>query len=155
MPTLFSSDSIVMRIVPFVPMASTAFLHRFSITHSNNSTFSGRKISSLSVMLVSRWIVDGMRVFRYDIVVRMQPMSSLSCSLGLLPIFEKRAAIFSSRFTSFSTSRNISVSPCSSRIISSQAISDDIGVPSWWAVSFDIPSQTWFCSDRRETFRTM
>src|SRR3989338_6693175 len=83
----------------------------------------------------------------------------VSCtSLGLSwvsePIFEKRCETLSNRSISFCISAImlLSTSWVSSNWI--QAMSDDKGVPSWCAVSFAIPAQTWFCSAFRKDEHT-
>ena len=71
---------------------------------------------------------------------------SWSSSLGVLPTFEKRSAIVLRRSTSLPISSTVWEGTVIRRI-SCQAARDEIGVPSWWAVSLERPTQT-FSSSR-------
>ncbi len=89
-----------------------------------------------------------MRVDMYSDERFTMELRSSSSIDGREPIFEKRDAIVESRLTSLFISLTVSLSTPSPSSSSIQAISDDIGVPSWWAVSFDRPTHTLFCSAR-------
>lgn len=65
---------------------------------------------------------------------------------GVDPIFEKREAMVLKRFTSLFISARVSRSTPISGNSSIHAINEEIGVPSWCAVSFDRPTHTLFCS---------
>lgn len=68
--------------------------------------------------------------------------------MGADPILEKREAMVLSRLTSLFISLTMSGSTPTESRYSIHAISEDMGVPNWWAVSFDRPTQTLFCSAR-------
>ena len=70
-------------------------------------------------------------------------------SSGIEPIFEKRSVmIFRRSMSLFISAMMMSFSPILVLSISFQAMSDEIGVPSWWAVSFDKPAQSLSCAAR-------
>ena len=62
------------------------------------------------------------------------------------PIFEKRSTIFIRWARSLPISSTALWSTGCVRRYSSQPSSDEVGVPSWWAVSLARPIQTRFCS---------
>ncbi len=137
-----------MVMLPLPSIASTAFFMRFSITHSNNGahilTSSGSE-ASVTVNVMREEIL----VAIYDAAPAITLFTSAFSIFGRDPILENLDAIVLKRFTSLFISRTVSGSTpidCNNSI---QAISDEIGVPSWWAVSFDRPTHTLFCSARR------
>ena len=127
-------------------MASTAFLVRFSITHSNSDWQSiTPQFSSFFRCRVSCTRL-GMRLLIYSSEVSTASLINSNSLSGIEPIFEKRSAIFDRRFTSLSMSATIFLSTPIDSSSCVHAISDEIGVPSWCAVSFDRPTHTLFCS---------
>ncbi len=64
------------------------------------------------------------------------------------PIFEKRSTIFIRWVRSLFISSTAVGSTAWLRRYSIHPSSDEVGVPSWWAVSFASPIQTRFCSSR-------
>ena len=62
------------------------------------------------------------------------------------PIFEKRSTIFIRCVRSFCISSTADWSTGCARRYSIHPSSDEVGVPSWWAVSLARPIQTRFCS---------
>ena len=161
MPLPVSATSMVFRpmLVPTLmvmrpspSMASTAFLQRFSMTHSNSCRFI-IAVACSSSMFVSMMTLCDVRRSIYPTTFCITSARDSSLSSGVEPILEKRSAMSCSLLTSLSISGMSASSGYVSRSISTHAISDDIGVPSWWAVSFDRPTQTLFCSARLEVRR--
>ena len=126
-------------------MASTAFFVRFSITQANRESFIKTNIGR-SGKYVLIFTFEEIRVSMYPKAARMDSTIFVGTGSGSEPILEKRSAIVCKRFTSLSISVNREGSISFVRKYSTQAISEDIGVPNWWAVSFDNPTHTLFCS---------
>ncbi len=72
----------------------------------------------------------------------------MAVSEGFEPILEKRSAMVRRRSMSLLMSGMRGSSGYFILRISIQAKSDVMGVPSWWAVSFERPTQSLFCSER-------
>ena len=113
-------------------MASTAFLVRFSITHSNSDSeiFTGKSSAGKCRF------TDTLPLMRDRIYSSERVMAALrysSFSSGTEPILEKRSAMVERRFTSLSISAAASAvasaSPSERRSKSVHAISDEMGVP--------------------------
>ena len=91
-------------------------------------------------------ILGDMRVAIYPEASEVMTLRSAGSIRGAEPILEKREAMVLSRFTSLFISATVSGSTPMSGSSSIHAMSDDMGVPSWWAVSFESPTHTLFCS---------
>ena len=124
---------------------------RFSITHSKSGALISTGNGVGQRFTVSR-MREEMRVCIYEAARPTTVLRSSVSICGREPIFENREAIIDRRFTSFSISPTISRSTPISLRSCVHAISEDMGVPSWWAVSFDRPTHTLFCSALRVEF---
>ena len=120
----------VMVRFPSPCMASTAFLVRFSITHSKSDWHSiTPQLRLWSTLMVSatRLLMRERIYSMLDTTLSLMNASSIS---GFEPIFEKRSAITLRRCTSLSMSLTMSASTPSEWSICVHAISDEMGVPS-------------------------
>ena len=112
-------------MLPCPSIASTAFLHKFSTTQENKelfiSTTTGCPGASIEILTL-----DEMRVCIYSTAELMDWQISTGTGSGVEPILEKRSAIISRRFTSFSISVSKVGSISFSFKYSSHAIKEDI-----------------------------
>ena len=126
---LLSSSTILTVIVPGPPLiASTAFLHKFSITHSKRDAFILSHTSLSGKSLTKTTPCDVLRSI-YSITCSKTSLRLVGTGSGREPIFEKRSEISCSRFTSLSISGINASSGYCSLSISVHAIREDIGVP--------------------------
>ena len=128
--TTFSLSSTFSEISPCPSMASTAFFVRFSITQANRESFIKTNIGR-SGKYVLIFTFEEIRVSMYPKAARMDSTIFVGTGSGSEPILEKRSAIVCKRFTSLSISVNREGSISFVRKYSTQAISEDIGVPNW------------------------
>ena len=102
--TCWSMLCTVMWMLPSPLIASTAFLVRFSITHSKSDWQSITPQFCSSLKWSSRFTRLGMRLLIYSSEVCTASLMNSSSLSGIEPIFENRSAIFDRRFTSLSMS---------------------------------------------------
>ena len=113
---------------PFLLDGSVAFLHRFSITHSNKVRFSRAKIGFFG-RSSEVFHAFGPSVFHVVKGIGQNFGEIASVSAGLEPIFEKRSVIFSSLEASFCISWIMEGSRFDCLINSIQPIREEMGVP--------------------------